>query len=400
MSKKMFAVDQKAAEDRLMKYLAIDGQSGEERAIAEAVVDDLKKVGLPASAFKYDDADKKITLPVQIGNLYVTIPGTRPGPGLVFATHLDVVPVCKGARPKRKGGKIVPEGKTGLGGDNRTGCAVLSTLAQTLLNSDLEYPDITLLYTVREESGLQGAANMNPKLLNGAKTCFNFDGKLASDLITGAVGAQSWDVHIDGKASHAGVAPEKGISSTMVAALALADVKRGGWWGKVKKGAKRGTSNAGVFAGKDGLAAGNATNVVTDYVYVRGEARSPDAKFAAAIAQAYGKAFAAAGKAVKDDGGASAKVKFKANVQYPPFHLPESAPAVKHAKRAAQLLGMKPQCVFSNGGLDANFFAKYGLATVTLGAGQHEIHTIKEFVDLAQFAEGCQIAVALATLKA
>ena len=42
----------------------------------------------------------------------------------------------------------------------------------------------------------------------------------------------------------------------------------------------RGTSNVGIFGGKDGKPAGDATNVVTDYVHLKGEARSPDAAFA------------------------------------------------------------------------------------------------------------------------
>ena len=36
--------------------------------------------------------------------------------------------------------------------------------------------------------------------------------------------------------------------------------------------------------------------------------------------------------------------------------------------------------------------------TVTIGAGQYEIHTVKEYVDLPEFAQGCRLAVALATL--
>ncbi len=52
-----------------------------------------------------------------------------------------------------------------------------------------------------------------------------------------------------------------------------------------------GTSNPGIFGGKDGKPAGDATNVVTDYVHIKGEARSPDAAFAAAITKAYREAF-------------------------------------------------------------------------------------------------------------
>ena len=120
-------VDVKAAESHLMKFLSVDGVTGEEAAIAAAVSDELKKVSVPASAIRFDDANKRIKLPTQTGNLIVDLPGTRPGPRLVFATHLDTVPLCAGAKPKREGDRIVSDGTTALGGDNRTGCAVLVT---------------------------------------------------------------------------------------------------------------------------------------------------------------------------------------------------------------------------------------------------------------------------------
>jgi tripeptide aminopeptidase len=101
------------------------------------------------------------------------------------------------------------------------------------------------------------------------------------------VGQQNWEVEIHGKASHAGVAPDQGISATLVAATALVEAQRGGWFGKVVKPDGTGTSNPGIFGGKDGKAAGDATNVVTDYVYIKGEARSADEKFAAAIVEGY-----------------------------------------------------------------------------------------------------------------
>ncbi|MBL8887348.1 MAG: M20/M25/M40 family metallo-hydrolase [Phycisphaerales bacterium] len=397
MPKSIPPVDIKSAEARLLSYLNIEGVSGDEKAIADAVVKDLKALGIPASAIKFDDANKRIPLPTQTGNLFVQLPGTVEGPRLVFATHLDVVPLVAGAKPKKSGKKIVSDGKTALGGDNRTGCAVLVTLAETLLKHDLPHPPITLCFTVREESGLQGARFMDKKFLEGASMCFNVDSKIPADLITGAVGAERFDVEIFGKAAHAGVAPEKGISSTLVASIAIAEARKGGWFGKVVKGKERGTSNPGIFGGKNDKAAGNATNVVTDYVYVRGETRSPNMKFATKITQAYKAAFLAAGKQVKDSSGEAAKVKFESRSEYPSFNIPDNSPAVKHAKKAAISMGLKPKTFFSNGGLDANWFAKYGLPTVTIGAGQYDIHTVKEYVYLPEFFDGCRLAVALAT---
>jgi tripeptide aminopeptidase len=392
-------VDVKAAEDHLMRFLSVEGVTGQEKAIAEAVSDELKKVGVPASAIRFDDAHKRIPLPTQTGNLLVDLPGTRQGPRLLFSTHLDTVPLCAGAKPKREGDRIVGDGTTALGGDNRTGCAVLVTLAETLIKHKLPHPPITLLFTVREESGLHGARELDPKELGGAAMCFNVDSKLAAELITGAVGQENWDVEIRGKAAHAGVAPEKGISATLVAAVALTEAHRGGWFGKVVKPDGKGTSNPGVFGGKEGKPAGDATNVVTDYVHIKGEARSPDAAFATRIAHAYRDALAKAQSEVKDADGATAEVTFTSKPSYPPFKIEDNALPVKHAKRAAESLGLKPTTLFSNGGLDANWLVKHGVPTVTIGSGQYEIHTVNEYVNLPEFADGCRLAVALATLE-
>jgi tripeptide aminopeptidase len=399
MSNNSIPLDVKAAEQHLMKFLSVEGVTGQEAAIAAAVIDELKAVGVPESAIRFDDAHKRIPLPTQTGNLIVTLPGTRPGARLLFATHLDTVPLCAGAKPRREGDHIVSDGTTALGGDNRTGCAVLVALAETLLKHKLPHPPITLLFTVREESGLHGARELKPADLGGATMCFNVDSRVPADFITGAVGQENWDVEIKGKAAHAGVAPEKGISATLVASIGLTEAHRGGWFGKVVKADGNGTSNVGIFGGKEGQPAGDATNVVTDYVHLKGEARSPQEEFATAICQAYKAAFAKAQAEVKDAGGETAEVKFVSTPSYPSFTLADDSPAVLHAKRAAKSLGMTPTTVFSNGGLDANWLDQHGVPTVTIGAGQYEIHTVKEYVNLPEFADGCRLAVALATLE-
>jgi tripeptide aminopeptidase len=399
MSTKQIPLDVKSAEDHLMKFLAIDGVTGHEKAIALAVSTELQAVGVPQSAIRFDDANQRIELPTETGNLIVELPGTVAGPRLLFSTHLDTVPLCAGAKPIHEGDRIVTNGTTALGGDNRTGCAILVSLVETLLKHKLPHPPLTLLFTVREESGLHGARELDPKELGGATMCFNVDGRLASELIIGAVGQENWDVEIIGKASHAGVAPEKGISATLVGAIGLTEAQRTGWFGKVVKPSGNGTSNVGIFGGKEGHPAGDATNVVTDYVHIRGEARSPEAAFATAICDGYREAFAKAQQEVKDSNGEVAEVKFTSKPSYPPFNLAADSPAVARAKRAVASLGLEPTTIFSNGGLDANWLDKHGVPTVTIGAGQYDIHTIKEYVDLPEFAQGCRLAVALATLE-
>lgn len=398
MSSAADLVDVDYAVDLLVRLLAIDSVTGQEAAIAAAIVEELKKVGVPAGAIRHDTAHQRIKLPTEVGNLIVDLPGTRPGPRLLFSTHLDTVPLCKGAKPRREGDRIVSDGTTALGGDNGTGCAVLVALAKSLIQHKLPHPPITLLFTVREESGLHGARELDPKDLLGATMGFNVDSTHAAKLTIGAVGQTNWDVTIKGKAAHAGVAPERGISSTLVAAVALTEASRGGWFGKVVKPEGRGSSNVGVFGGKDGKPAGDATNVVTDYVHILGEARSTDAAFAGRIAQAFGEAFEKARAEVTDAEGGTAEVAFQARAAYPPFTLEETAPAVLRARKAAESIGLAPVTMISHGGLDANWLAGHGVPTVTFGAGQAEIHTVHEYVDIPEFALGCRMAVAIATL--
>ena len=396
----MLAVDTEVAIERLLRLLAVEGVTGREAKIGKELVGALKEAGVPARCIRFDDAHTRIPLPTETGNLIVDLPGRgrlATSERLLFMTHMDTVPLCAGAKPKRQGKKIVNSAKAALGGDNRTGCAVLVTLAAELARHKLDHPPLTLLFTVREESGLFGARHLHPADLGGVKMGFNYDGRSAADVVVGAVGADRWEVEIFGRASHAGGAPERGISATMILAEALAAVRAGGWFGKVEKDGRRGTSNVGPVGGAHGGPAGDATNVVTDYVLVRGESRSHDAKFFRAITAAYKTAFGQAAAGLTSSEGKAGRVKFTTRTDYYPFRLKETAPVVRRAVAAVAAQGHKPNVRATNGGLDANWMVRHGIPTVTFGAGQNEAHTVDEWVDLGEFESACRLAVELAT---
>jgi tripeptide aminopeptidase len=383
---------------RLLRFLAVEGVTGHEKAIGQEVSRALIEAGVPRRALRFDSANERIPLPTETGNLIVDLPGTRPGPRLLFLTHLDTVPLCAGAVPVRSSAnRITPKGPTALGGDNRTGVACLVTMAATLLERKLPHPPLTLLFTVREESGLFGARYVDPADLKGPVMGFNVDGREPAEITVGAVGAERWEAEIVGRAAHAGVHPERGISATLVGALALAEVQAGGWFGKIVQNGREGTSNVGSFGGRDGTSAGEATNVVTDFAQLRGEARSHDARFVKEIVRVYRDAFRSAAARVTDYRGRKARVTFRSRLDYYPFRIKPDAPVVRQAQAAAERAGMKPTLRISNGGLDANWLVRHGIPTVTFGAGQHNIHTPEEFVDLRMFLGGCRMALALAS---
>src|SRR5438034_962535 len=143
MSNPELAFNVDAAIARLLRFLAVEGVTGQEQATGREVVRALVEAGVPRRAIRFDQAHERIPLPTQTGNLIVTLPGTRQGPRRLFMTHLDTVPLCAGAVPKRQGQRIVPAGNTALGGDNRTGVACLVILAATLREQQLPHPPLT-----------------------------------------------------------------------------------------------------------------------------------------------------------------------------------------------------------------------------------------------------------------
>ena len=131
--------------NHLLDLLAVEGSTGQESKVVEAITKKLKAAGCKAAWIKTDDAHKRLGDGYEIGNLIVKLPGTVKAPRILFSAHMDTVPLCKGAEPVVKGNRIIAKGKTGLGGDDRSGCAAIATLAETLLKNKIPHPPITLL---------------------------------------------------------------------------------------------------------------------------------------------------------------------------------------------------------------------------------------------------------------
>jgi tripeptide aminopeptidase len=227
----------------VLDLLGIPGVSGRERAVAERIVKWLRDAGCPAAAISFDAAHTKTPINGEVGNLIVKLPGTVAGPRRLLMAHMDTVPVCLGATPVVSGGHIKSaDPKTGLGGDDRAGCAVVLSTAVDILKRRLPHPPLTLLFAIQEEVGLWGARFVKAADLGRPKLAFNFDGGAVEKITVGATGGYRMDISIEGIPSHAGVAPEQGVSAIAIAALAIADLVDHGWHGLVRKDGKRGTT--------------------------------------------------------------------------------------------------------------------------------------------------------------
>ena len=389
-------IDKKQCLNDLIKFLSIEGITGEEKNIANAVEEDLVNSGIPREYIKYDNSNKKIPLPTQVGNLIVKLPGTIKSERIMFSCHLDTVPLCKGAVPIIKENKIIPKGNTALGGDNRTGVASLVSMLKTLYKNKIPHSPITVLFTVREESGLWGARKVEVKDLDKPVRCYNIDGGSTNEIVIGAVGCDRWEIEIFGKAEHAGLAPEKGISSSMIASLALADIQKNGWFGKIVKGEKSGTSNVGIFGGKNGGSSGQSPNTVTDYTYIKGESRSYDQNFVSEITDAFEQSFTKVCDTFTNADGEKPNLKFSRHTDYYSFNLNFNEKVINNAKSKLSTLGLEPKLVKISGGFDANWLVKKDIPTITFGAGHNMCHTVGEYVEIDDYFNACNLSLLLA----
>ncbi|MEX0977504.1 MAG: M20/M25/M40 family metallo-hydrolase [Pirellulales bacterium] len=376
----------------VMELMAIPGTSGREGAVAAYITKKLREFGAPASAIRSDNAHKKTPLAGEVGNLIFQMPGTITGPRRLLMAHMDTVPICVGAKPKRQGDVVRSANpKTGLGADDRSGVAAVLNTALEIMRRKLPHPPLTFFWPVQEEVGLHGARCAQLGLLGKPKLAFNWDGPAAGKVTVAATGGYRLKIDIEGLAAHAGGAPEKGISAIAIASLAIAALAREGWHGLIEKDGCRGTSNVGYIHG------GEATNVVTDHVELKAEARSHDRQFRKQIVARIEQAFRDAACEVKNAAGKCGRVAFDGREDYQAFKLADDDPSVLAAEAAVRAVGLVPERATSNGGLDANWMTAHGIPTVTLGCGQMQIHTTSEFLDIGAFERACRIALVLAT---
>jgi len=379
----------------LMALLAREGGSCQETAVAEFITKQLRRAGAAAAAIRHDSAHRRSPFGGAIGNLIFKLPAQGAGmtqqPRRLLMAHMDTVPICVGTRPVRRGGLIVSGRKDrGLGADDRSGVAAVLAAALQVLKRK-RHPPLTFLFTVQEEIGLYGARCASLGMLGRPKYAFNFDGGPASKMSIGATGGYRMDIVVEGLASHAGGAPEQGVSAIAIASLAIADLARSGWHGLIERDGCRGTSNVGVIQG------GAATNVVCDRVEIKAEARSHNPGFRQRIIDEIRAAFDRAAAQIQNDSGQCGRVSIEGRLDYEAFKLADDEPCVQLAERAIRDAGGTPIRALSNGGLDANWLTARGIPTVTLGAGQIGQHTLGEALDVTEFQMACRIAFRLAT---
>lgn len=352
--------------EEFVKLAGIDSLSKKERQMADTLIQKLKDMGY--DVFE-DNAGKKTG--GDAGNLICNIKGTKAVPAVMLCAHMDTVEPGIGKKPRVDGDYIRSDGTTVLGGDDLSGIVSIFETLRVLKEKNIEHGDIQVVFSADEETGLSGSKNMDySRIYSKYGIVLDSDGPIGSVAIKAPAQINMF-VTLKGKASHAGMAPEKGVSAIQMAAAAISAMKLG-------KVDFETTANVGVIQG------GIATNIVCDKVDIKAEARSRDTRKLEAQIAHMKECF---DKAAAQFGG---KVEFRTETAYPSFSIAKDSKIISILEKAAGEAKIELKLEETGGGSDTNIFNGIGVEAVDVSAGMDKVHTVEERIlidDLVKAAE-------------
>lgn len=365
----------RAADERLLKtfleLVRIDSPSGRESACAHYCEQALRDLGCTVI---YDSSAGSTGS--DTGNLIAELSGTASGT-LLLSAHLDCVDPCLGVEPVVVDDIVIASGDTILGADDKAGLAAAIECIRRLTESTLPYPSVKCVFTVQEERGLHGAKHLNQESVE-ADLCLVLDAAGSpGGIVVGAPTHYTFVATILGRAAHAGVEPEAGVSAIRIAAEAI---------GKLPAGRldEVTTANVGTVNG------GTATNVIAAAVQLTGECRSLHRD---RVEQVKSEIDSTIRQSAISSGG-SADIEWC--LEYEGFKIADDDPAVALMVLACEDVGLKPITFTTGGGSDANVIASLGVPTVALSCGMEGVHGTSEQIRVADLEALTALCVAAA----
>ncbi|MBN1858756.1 M20/M25/M40 family metallo-hydrolase [Candidatus Bipolaricaulota bacterium] len=302
------------------------------------------------------------------GNLICRIPAKNSeADPVLLAAHADTVSPGKGIEPIIENGIIRSAGDTILGADDKAGIAEIIHALQKVER----HPPVEIVVVRNEEIGFFGSKNLDVSLVT-AKRGILMDSDVLDAVVIGGPSHFLLDITVHGRAAHAGMEPEKGISAIRTAALAIAEFPEG-------RVDEETTANVGTIHG------GIIRNGIPDTVELKAECRSLDDNKAQALCEQMERAFR---KAASDR---DASVEIRTQKASRAYRLSETQPMVQTALRAIASVGLAARTNVITGGTDASVYNNKGIETVVMGIGARNEHSTQESIAISDMEKATDI---------
>lgn len=349
--------------EMFLEMAVLPGESLREREVVRYVAGRLDRLGI---GWREDGAAARIG--GNAGNIIADLPpseGREGEPRIVFSAHLDVVPPGRCESPALRDGMVVSDSGTVLGADDRAGVAAILTAAGAWTDGAASHPPVRLIFCVAEEVHLRGSKALDADALEGCAVAYVPDSASPlGNLVAETPSAATFCAVFEGRAAHAGLAPEAGRSAVRMAARAVDRMPQG-------RLDEETTANVGEIAG------GTATNVVPARASLRGECRSFRHERVEELLAVFEETCREAAAAFEGRLGWTSEVGFRA------YRHARGDEVIERAWRACERAGVEPRLGRSGGGSDANAFNECGVPAINLGTGTAANHTPEERISAA-----------------
>jgi len=230
------------------------------------------------------------------------------------------------------------------------------------------YPGKTLplkaLFNSDEEIGSPDSEEIIKRVFAGAKAGFVFEpGRIErNSLVTSRKGIFGLSIEIEGRPSHAGTAPEKGINAIVEAARIVTELER------------LNVPDKGISVGSNTIEGGVAVNVVAPHCTIGVDARY-------ALSEQRDPLITAIKEIVESPSVTGATVRYKMLHGRPPLEKTEASEVLyQRYRKISESLDLVCGEVSSGGGSDANFLSAMGIPVIDgVGAVGNHSHTKEEY---------------------
>jgi len=362
----MYEINKEKLVKTFVDLVEISSPSWHEKKIMDYVIKRFKKIGAVCTTHKCGESD----------NLLIKIPGDSKRIPILFSGHMDTVTPCENVKAIVTETKISSDGTTVLGSDDKAAIAIFIEAFEYIKENKIPHGDIEILLTCAEELGLKGIKGFDLNLL---KSKFGFVFDSSGDIgriIVKAPYHSNMKITIKGKASHAGMAPEKGVNAIRVLSEIITLIPNG-------RIDEETTLNVGIISG------GRATNIVAEEATCDLEVRSINEKKMLTEEKKVKEII----KKVTAKYGAKAII--DRSLEYNGFVIAEDDPIAILTSEAMKKIKLKPVFVAMGGGSDTNIINSSKIRAINLSCGMQKIHSTEEFILIKDLINGTRLAVSL-----
>ncbi len=362
--------------DTFLDLIKIPSPSGKERACADYIKNYLTTININCIE---DSAGEKIN--GDTGNIIIHLPSPAL-PKILFSAHMDTVGPCEKIVPIIEGDLIKTDGTSVLGGDDKSGVAVLLEVLHTLSEQKIPHPDLTIIFSISEETGLLGAKNVDPKYLQDIDYGIVLDGSgEIGTIYNSAPYSAKGFVTVYGKAAHSGLNPEDGIHALVVAAHVIERLTIG-------RVSDTSSCNIGLVNG------GVANNVIMPEVELSFEVRALYPQDLEQIISTINKQFQESCSVFGATCSSTIALGTPEKPGTPGFLIDPQEPIIQLFKKSTLDKGFPFSILDGKGGSDANIYNEQGIPTLNVSVGMSNIHSTDEYILKSNLSKATELVLA------